>query len=126
MSQRPVLTPTAEYPITVSPTDRHVTVRVHGEVLAETDCALTLRESGHAAVQYIPMADVNQHMLTRSDTVSYCPFKGDAGYFDVTTAAGTVIADAIWTYPEPFPAVAAIAGHVACYPDKAEILIGSA
>ncbi|WP_044097121.1 DUF427 domain-containing protein, partial [Mycobacterium tuberculosis] len=28
-----------------------------------------------------------------------------------------------WTYENPYPAVAAIAGHVACYPDKAEISI---
>lgn len=123
MSHRPVLTPTAEYPITVSPTGRHVTVRVGGEVVADTDRALTLQESSHPAVQYIPLADVRQGMLARTDTASYCPFKGDAAYFHVVTAGGATVADAVWTYEQPFPAVAAIAGHVAFYPDKAEVSV---
>lgn len=121
MSERPVLTPTAEYPITVTPTGRHVTVRINGEIVAETDAALTLDESRHQTVHYIPMTDVRQEMLTSSDTTSYCPFKGDASYFHVTTTAGDTVTDAIWTYPQPFPAVAAIAGHVAFYPDKADL-----
>ena len=56
-----------------------------------------------------------------SDTQTYCPFKGDASYYDVVTGAGDTVEDAIWTYEEPYPAVAPIAGHVAFYPDKADI-----
>jgi len=125
MNNRPVLTPTAEYPITVTPTGRHVTVRIGGEVIADTDDALTLQEANHAAVQYIPLADVRRELLTRTATTSYCPFKGDAAYYTVTTAAGQTVTDAIWTYEQPFPAVAAIAGHVAFYPDKAEISVAA-
>ena len=62
--------------------------------------------------------------LRRSDTATYCPFKGDAGYYHVLTADGAVVDDAIWTYERPYPAVAAIAGHVAFYPDKADIFVG--
>ena len=54
MTDRPVLEPTEAHPITVEPTGRHVVVRVNGEVVAETDAALTLRESSYPAVQYIP------------------------------------------------------------------------
>lgn len=125
-SGRPVHTPTADYPITVTPTGRHVTVRIDGEVIADTDRALTLQESNHPAVQYIPMADVNSGVLARTATTSYCPFKGDAAYYSVTTAAGRSVVDAIWTYEQPFPAVAAIAGHVAFYPDKADIDVAGA
>lgn len=121
---RPVHIPTAEYPITVTRTGRHVTVRIGGEVVADTDDALTLQESTRPAVQYIPLADVNGELLSRTTTSSYCPFKGDAAYYTVTTAAGQTVADAIWTYEQPFPAVAAIAGHVAFYPDKADISVG--
>lgn len=123
MNDRPVLTPTAEYPITVSPTGHRVTVRMGGEVVAETDRALTLQESSHPAVQYIPLADIRQDMLVRTESASYCPFKGDAAYYSVTTVGGATVADAVWTYEQPFPAVAAIAGHVAFYPDKAEIRV---
>ncbi len=123
MSDRPVLTPTADYPITIAPAGRHITVRIGGEIVADTDRALTLEESRHAAVHYIPLADVKQEMLHPTDTTSYCPFKGDASYYSVTTSSGDTVTDAIWTYPQPFPAVAEIAGHVAFYPDKAEITV---
>ncbi|ORV19708.1 DUF427 domain-containing protein [Mycobacterium celatum] len=123
MSHRPVLEPTAGHPITIEPTTGRVRVRVKGEVMADTRAALGLREATIPVVQYIPFDDVVSERLTPSDTTTYCPFKGEASYYNVTTAAGDTVEDAIWTYREPYPAVAAIAGHVAFYPDKAEISI---
>jgi uncharacterized protein (DUF427 family) len=120
---RPVLQPGAGHPITVTPTGQHVTVRVNGEVVADTDAALTLQEATLPAVQYIPIADVKQEMLRRTDTATYCPFKGDASYYSVVTSAGDTVDDVIWTYQEPYPAVADIAQHVAFYPDRAEITV---
>ena len=123
MTERPVLEPTASHPITVTPTGRHVVVRIDGEIVAETDDALTLQESTYPAVQYVPLAAVTPAALHRSDTTTYCPFKGEANYFHVGVAGHTVD-DAIWTYENPFPAVAAIADHVAFYADKAEVTVG--
>ena len=125
MSSRPVLEPTADHPITVEPTAKHVTVRVNGEVVAETDDALTLQESTYPPVQYIPIRDVVATVLSSSDTTTYCPFKGDATYYHVTTASGDTVEDAIWTYEQPYPAVGDIAKHVALYPDKADITVSS-
>ncbi|MFZ1160919.1 DUF427 domain-containing protein [Mycobacterium sp.] len=122
MTSRPVLEPTAEHPITINPTGTRVVVRVNGEVVADSYQALQLQESTYPAVQYIPLKDVAQDRLVHTDTSSYCPYKGEAGYYSVTTAAGTVD-DVIWTYEQPYPAVAAIAGHVAFYPDKADISV---
>jgi uncharacterized protein (DUF427 family) len=124
MSNRHVLEPTEAHPITVEPTGKQVTVRVIGEVVAETDEALTLQESTYPAVQYIPLRDVVQDRLRRSDTETYCPYKGEASYYHVVTEGGQTIDDAIWTYEKPYPAVAQIAGHVAFYPDKADISVG--
>ncbi len=125
MTDRPVREPTAEHPITVQPTGKHVTVRVNGEVVAETDDALTLQESTYPAVHYIPLRDVVEGVLTSSDTTTYCPYKGDASYYHVATSAGDTVEDAIWTYEQPHPAVGDIAGHVAFYPDKADIAVAS-
>lgn len=122
MTERPVLEPTADHPITVTPTGSHVTVRVNGEVVAETDDALTLQEASYPPVQYIPLDDVVAGALTRSDTTTYCPYKGEASYYNLNTAVGA-IDDVIWTYEQPYPAVATIAGRVAFYPDKAEITV---
>lgn len=123
MTSREVLEPSAGHPITIEPTKGRVQVRVNGELIADTAAALELREATIPAVQYIPLADVVQGTLTRTDTSTYCPFKGDAGYYSVTTSGGDTVEDVIWTYEKPYPAVAAIAGHVAFYPDKAEISV---
>ena len=64
--------------------------------------------------------DVDQTRLTASDTLTYCPYKGDASYYSLTTPDGE-LTDVIWTYREPYPAVADIAGHVAFYATKVEI-----
>ena len=123
MSHPEILEPSAGHPITIEPTKGRVQVRVNGELVADTTAALELHEATLPAVQYIPIGDVAQDKLTRTDTSTYCPFKGDASYYSVTTAAGQTVADAIWTYEQPYPAVAAIAGHVAFYPNKAEISV---
>jgi uncharacterized protein (DUF427 family) len=123
MTSRPVLEPTTEHPITISPTKARVVVRVNGEVVADTHDALQLQESSYPAVQYIPLKDVVQDLLTRTAHSTYCPYKGEAGYYSVTTSAGQTVDNAIWTYEQPYPAVAAIAGHVAFYPDKADISV---
>ena len=83
MTNRQVLEPTPSHPITVLPTGSHVVVRVNGQIVAETDAALTLQESSYPAVQYVPLADVTSDLLRPSDTETYCPYKGDASYFDV-------------------------------------------
>ncbi len=100
-----------------------MTVRVNGELVAATDEALTLQEASYPAVQYIPRRDVVAERLKPSDTETYCPFKGDASYYHVVTETGQTVDDAIWTYEKPYPAVSAIAGHVAFYPDKADVTV---
>ena len=121
---RHVQQPSAAHPITVTPTRQHVTVSVNGEVVADTDAALTLQEATLPAVQYIPLSDVRQDMLRPTNTATHCPFKGDASYYSIITPNGATVTDAVWTYQQPYPAVAAIAGHVAFYPDRADITVG--
>lgn len=117
--------PNAGHPITIEPTKGRVRVSVNGELVADTTEALELREASLPAVQYIPMRDVVQDRLARTDTSTYCPFKGQASYYSVISSAGDIVEDVIWTYEQPYPAVAAIAGHVAFYPDKADISVSA-
>jgi uncharacterized protein (DUF427 family) len=116
--------PGPDHPITIEPNPGRVTVTVAGRTIADTTRALTLREAGYRPVQYIPLEDVDQSQLQRSEHTSYCPYKGDAGYFSVP-AGGERSVNAVWTYRDPYPAVADIAGRVAFYPDRVdEIAIG--
>src|SRR5262249_35989422 len=105
-----------------SPTGSRVTVRVAGTLVADTDDALSLAEASYPVVQYIPLGDVDQSLLERTTTQTYCPYKGDASYYTVKAPGGTA-ADLVWTSEHPYPSVAEIAGHVAFYPDRAEITI---
>ncbi|WP_086563587.1 DUF427 domain-containing protein [Streptomyces africanus] len=97
-----------------------VVTRDGGKVVAETTSAVTLTEAGYPAVHYIPLADVDQALLERTDSHTYCPYKGEASYYSLTTAEKK-IPDAVWFYEEPFEAVGAIAGRVAFYPEHVEI-----
>jgi uncharacterized protein (DUF427 family) len=120
---RTVKIPDAAHPITIRPTASRVTVRVEGAVVAETDRALSLAEASYPVVQYIPLADLDESLLERTATQSYCPYKGDASYYTVRVPGGGAETDLIWTYEEPYPSVAEIAGHVAFYPDRAEVTV---
>src|ERR1700761_1417324 len=111
MTARTVKIPDATHPITISPTGKHVTVRIGGTVVAASDNALSLAESTYPVAQYIPLADVDQSLLERTTTQTYCPYKGDASYYTVNTPDGGSETDVIWTYEHPYPSVAEIAGH---------------
>ena len=120
---RAVKVPDATHPITIRPTGSHVTVIVGGVKVAESDNALSLAEASYPVVQYIPIADVDQSLLVRTDSQTYCPYKGDASYYSVQTPDGQTETDLIWTYEQPYDAVAEIAGHVAFYANRAEVSI---
>jgi uncharacterized protein (DUF427 family) len=126
---RPVLEPGPDHPITIEPHAGHVTVRRGKAVIAETDRALELHEASYPAVLYVPLADVDQDLLGASDQHTYCPYKGEASYFDIVPRAGETGVDtdagAIWYYPEPYGAVEAIRDHVAFYADRVAITSGS-
>ena len=121
---RAVKVPDATHPITIRPTGSHVTVSVGGVKVAESDNALSLAEASYPVVQYIPVADVDQSLLVRTDSQTYCPYKGDASYYSVQTPDGRTETDLIWTYEQPYDAVAEIAGHVAFYANRAEVSVG--
>lgn len=114
--------PGPDHPISIEPTPGSVTVRVGDRIIASSASALGLAEANYPVVQYIPAADADPSMLRPSDTVTTCPYKGDASYYSIVTDGGE-LADAVWSYRHPYPAVAAIAGHLAFYPDKVSITI---
>jgi uncharacterized protein (DUF427 family) len=112
--------PGPDHPITITANPKRIRVSAGGVVIADSTHALTLKESIYPAVQYIPREDANMALLQRTDCVTHCPYKGDANYFSVT-ADGKTLANAIWTYETPFPAMADIAGRLAFYPDKVKV-----
>ncbi|WP_329084703.1 DUF427 domain-containing protein [Streptosporangium sp. NBC_01469] len=122
MTDKPILQPSPSHPITITPNPARVVVSVGGQVIADSQRALTLREAAYPPVQYVPIADVDRSLLERTDTATYCPFKGDASYYTVTVD-GKPAVDAVWFYESPYPAVAEIKDHVAFYPDRVDSIV---
>jgi len=121
MADRPVLQPGPDHPITITANHNRVLVMVAGKVVADTRNALTLQESTYPPVQYIPLADVDMSVLERTETESYCPYKGDASYYSIPLG-GEKAVDAVWEYREPRDAVAGIKGHVAFWPGRVDAI----
>jgi uncharacterized protein (DUF427 family) len=121
MENRAVLIPGPDHTITIDTDKVRVVARVGDTVIADTNAALTLHEAGYPPVQYIPLEDVVPGTLRASESHSYCPYKGDASYYDIVLPDGTELSDAVWTYASPYQAVEAIAGNVAFYPDRVQV-----
>ena len=111
--------PGPDHPISIQRNPARVVVSVAGHVIADTRNALTLREADYSAVQYIPREDVDFAQLERTDHATYCPYKGDCTYYSVS-AGGKKSVNAVWTYEDPYPAVAQIRDHVAFHPDRVD------
>jgi uncharacterized protein (DUF427 family) len=95
-------------------------VRAGGAVLGESDNALELIEGDLAPVIYIPREDIAMAFLEPSETVSHCPYKGDAKYYSIVAKSGP-IADAAWSYEAPKDGVEQIAGYLAFYTSKVAV-----
>jgi uncharacterized protein (DUF427 family) len=113
--------PGPDHPITISPSQKRVRVRLGGEVIADTKEGLDLEESTYPVVHYVPRSAVAMDRLVKTDHSTHCPYKGDASYFSIVTKDGTRIENAVWSYETPFPAMKQIAGFLAFYPNKVEI-----
>ena len=112
---------TSQHPITIEPAGVIVTVNSQGMTLAHSAAAQMLREASYDPVLYVPRPDIDMRLLRQNSRVTRCPFKGECCYFDLVID-GQVIENVAWSYQEPFADVAEIAGHLAFYPDKAEII----
>jgi uncharacterized protein (DUF427 family) len=117
--------PGPDHPITITRNDKRVRVTFGGKVIADSTRALTLREASYKPVQYIPRADADMSMLKPTTHATHCPYKGDASYFTIT-ADGRSADNAVWSYQQPFPAMAEIKDHLAFYPDRVDAIEESA
>ena len=106
--------------ITIKPAGGTWSIRAGGAVLGETSNALELIEGDAPAVIYVPRHDIAMAFLDPSDTISTCPHKGTASYFDIVAKSGP-IADAAWSYEDPKAGLEQIKDHLAFYPHKATV-----
>ena len=107
------------YRITTRPCTGHVRVELDGQVLAASDRAVALDETGLPTRLYLPRDEVRMDLLSPSGTTSHCPFKGDATYF---SAAGAK--DAFWVYESPSEEDALpVAAMLAPWPGRVDVIV---
>lgn len=106
-------------PPSIEQTSRHIVISVDGQTVADTTRALRVCETSHPPVYYVPRDDITSGVLVAGHGSSYCEFKGPATYWSLSVA-GRIEPEVGWSYENPSPAYAAMAGAVAFYPGRVD------
>jgi uncharacterized protein (DUF427 family) len=65
--------------------------------------------------------DADMSLLVRTTHYTYCPYKGDCTYYSIPIG-GAKSEYAVWTYENPYEAVATIKDHLAFYPTRVDAI----
>ncbi|KLO27277.1 hypothetical protein ABW16_16925 [Mycolicibacter heraklionensis] len=101
------------------PTRRTLRVEVAGVALVDTDDTVILFETALAPRLYVAPKRVRTDLLQASATSTYCNYKGYARYWSAIVG-DTVVEDVAWSYPDPLPESAPIAGFFSFDMTRAE------
>jgi uncharacterized protein (DUF427 family) len=112
--------PGPDHPIAIAGHEGRVQALFSGHLIADSGDVLYLKEANYKPVAYFPRADVEMGFLAATGLDTYCPYKGHASYFTVTMD-GRIAENAVWSYENPHPAMAIIAGRLAFYPNVVDI-----
>jgi uncharacterized protein (DUF427 family) len=113
---------TSGHTISIVPTVAHVEVRVGGRLLATTDRAMKLDETGLPARYYLPTDDVQMDLLRPTTFHTNCPFKGEASYWSLDID-GETHDGIVWSYETPTAQAAEVRGMLSFYPDRTEVTV---
>ena len=108
--------------ITITPSSKHLEVRLGGETLAVSDRPVLLDETGLPTRYYLPPEDVRTELLRSTSHATTCPFKGEASYWSVAVG-DRVHDDIVWSYQTPIPQAAGIAGLLCFYAERVELTV---
>jgi uncharacterized protein (DUF427 family) len=108
--------------VDILPSSRHVRVEVDGVTLADTTKPSLLFETGHRTRYYLPKTHVRMDVLTPSESVTHCPYKGQAEYWSLQLG-DRLIEDVAWSYPAPLPESIRVAGMICFYDEKAAVYV---
>ncbi len=101
-------------PPRVEPVEARLQVVHDDQLLADAVGGYRVLETSHPPCYYLPPDAVDWSRLQRSNTQTFCEFKGRARYWSLQTDDG-LIDDVCWAYDDPVASHAAIAGYVSFY-----------
>ena len=108
--------------VDVLPSSRHVRIEVDGVTIAESSRPTLVFETGLRTRTYLPKTDVRMDLLTPTETVSHCPYKGDAEHWSLDLG-GQTYPDLAWSYRTPLPESQKLIGLVAFYDEKVDVYV---
>jgi uncharacterized protein (DUF427 family) len=108
--------------VDIVPSSRHVRIEVDGVTVAESMNPRLLFETGLPVRYYLPKTHVRMDLLRPTDSVTHCPYKGDAEWWSVRID-GKTHPDLAWSYRMPLPESQKIAGLVAFYDEKVDVYV---
>jgi len=85
--------------------------------IADSRHCLRALETASPPTVYIPPGDVEADVLVDEGGLSMCEWKGAATYFGARVD-GRALPQVAWTYPDPHPEYAPLAGFIAFYPGR--------
>jgi uncharacterized protein (DUF427 family) len=106
-----------EHHVREKPVRGKMRAQLGADVLAESRDVIEVDEDQSPPRYYFPRADVRMDRLQPSATRTYCPFKGEAGYFSLELGDG-LLPDAAWTLETPYDEHAALKDRIAFYSEK--------
>jgi uncharacterized protein (DUF427 family) len=106
--------------ILFEPDGRRMRAFVGETVVLDSTRSCLLHETGILPVVYAPLEDFDLEVLTRTDTSTHCPFKGDASYWTLQVG-DDVREDAVWAYDEPVEQASWLRGYAALAHDRADM-----
>ncbi|CAM6109657.1 unnamed protein product [Calypogeia fissa] len=99
-------------------TPRHLQVKWHGQLIADTKDALWVLETTHPPTYYFPPSSIVTP-LTKTPRKSFCEWKGTASYFSISRTlpdgSAETVKDRIWSYDNPTDNFKPIAGYLSFY-----------
>ena len=104
------------------PSSRHVRVELDGVTIAETVKPTVIFETGLPTRYYVPKTHVRMDLLNPTETVTHCPYKGDAEYWSLQIG-GRVYPDVAWSYRTPLPESQKAAGLLSFYPERVDVYV---
>ena len=103
--------------------NRPVRVELNGAVLADAPNSVIVFETGLPPRYYLDKATINWSLLTPSDTVSSCPYKGTTSEYWNAHVDGEETTDIAWSYNFPTVPITPIAGLVAFYDERVKLTL---
>ena len=106
--------------VDVLQSSRHVKVVLEDIVIAETNHPKLLFETGLPTRYYFSKQELRMDLLERSETLTRCPYKGEAHYYSIKMA-DKLHKDLAWSYPFPTLECSKVQGLISFLNEKIDI-----